>query len=125
MHSSTAGVNVRQRHHHDHVELIFDVMLKWAGNRQHAIVSIAAAGNIQWAAQQSVAAPAELHHVQVSCLPPHLQQMHDFLQGVTAGSLSIYVIASAFGLAHHEDVLEFQDDCHDVCIFHCLLLVRA
>lgn len=61
-----AGVNVRQRHHHDHIELIFDVMLKWAADREHATVSIEAAGDTQWAAQQAVAAPAELHHVHVS-----------------------------------------------------------
>lgn len=61
-----AGVNVRQRHHHNHIELIFDVMLKWADAREHATVSIQAAGNNNWAAQQAVAAPVELHHVQVS-----------------------------------------------------------
>lgn len=61
-----AGVNVRQRHHHDHVELIFDVMLKWADDREHATVSIQATGNTKWAAQQAVEAPVELHHVRVS-----------------------------------------------------------
>lgn len=65
-----AGANVRQRHHHDHVELVFDVMLKWADDKEHATVSVQAAGNSEWAAQQVVAAPAELHHVKVSYLSP-------------------------------------------------------
>lgn len=61
-----AGANVRQRHQGDQVELIFDIMLKWAHAREHATVHIQAPGNPRWGAQQAVAAPAELHHVHVS-----------------------------------------------------------
>ena len=72
------GVNVRQHHYHDHIELIFDVMLKWADDRDHATVSIQAASNTKWTAQQAVAATAELHHVQVSYISPHLLQSIKF-----------------------------------------------
>lgn len=61
-----AGVNVRQRHRDGQVELIFDIMLKWAQAGEHATVHIQAPGNPRWGAQQAVTAPAELHHVHVS-----------------------------------------------------------
>ena len=85
-------------------------MLKWADDAEHASVSIEAAGNTKWAAQQTVAAPAEVHHVQVSLTLPQIPQMHQFLQLVVAEAVSRKNAASALGLTR-DDVAQLGLAC--------------